>query len=390
MSKTLRIGAARVNITPPPGAAMIPAPGRTGPSTGSLDPLSARAVVFADIANRPVVLISLDLFDLPRTDADALRVIAAEEVGTSADRVAVSCTHTHSGPATFPLRGEPIDKQYLHDLQEHVRKAVQLAWGRRKPARLTVGTAPLALGEGADGADESIRALLASDTAECPICVLLEYACHPACLPATNRLVSGDVAGGAAASLEADYGADVVVIYLNGCAGDIAPRPAYAGSVEALAAATALVAKAAHDAVVNASNAPQPPHGALDAIRAVIPLPCGKDAAGAPAFMPVGVTHLTLGPVELVTMSGEIFFQVGQELRRRTGRADLWVAAYCNGGNGHVAPDAALPAATAADETCGYLRPPLLPGAADKLLNETYRMLTTPRTAPKMEGRRGL
>ncbi|MEI7838090.1 MAG: hypothetical protein WCK05_16940, partial [Planctomycetota bacterium] len=206
----------------------------------------------------------------------------------------------------------------------------------------------------------------------------------------TNSLFSGDFAGRAAASLEADYGTDVVVIYLNGCAGDLYPSPAFTGSAEALAAATALVAKAAHDAVVNASIAPQRAHGPLDAIRAVIPLPCAKDAAGAPAFMPVAVTHLTLGPVELVTMSGEVFFAVGEDLRRRTGRPDLWVAGYCNGGNGHVAPDSALAAAHAADLTHGYTRPSILPGAAEKLLSETYRMLSTPRTPAKIEGRRGL
>ena len=390
MSKTLRIGAARVNITPPAGAAMIATRGRSATATGALDPINARAVVFADIANRPVVLIALDLFDLPRTDADALRMVAAEQVGTSADRVAVACTHTHSGPATFPLRDQPIDKEYLHDLQDHVRKLVQLAWGRRKPARMTVGTAPLALAGPGDG-DDTIRALLASDTAECPICVLLEYACHPASAPAGETLFSGDFAGRAAASLEADYGTDVVVIYLNGCAGNLYPRAAYAGSVEALAAATEAAAKAGHAAVVNASSAAQPDGIALDAIRAVIPLPCGKDAAGSPTFMPMAVTHLTLGPVELVTISGEVFFEVGQDLRRRTGRPDLWVAAYCNGSaGGHVAGDSALSAARAADKTQGYLRPPLLPGAAEKLLSETYRMLTTPRAPAKIEGRRGL
>ncbi|MCY2926946.1 MAG: hypothetical protein NT031_16235 [Planctomycetota bacterium] len=286
-------------------------------------------------------------------------MIAAEAVGTSADRVAVACTHTHSGPATFPLHGGPIDKEYLHDLQGHVGKAVQLAWGKRKPARLTVGTAAVSLAAQSP-ADEVIRALLASDTAECPICVILEHACHPACLPAANTLFSGDLAGRTAASLEFAEGRHLVTD----------DRPFGGGE--------GMVMK------------PEPIARALDAIRAVIPLPCGKDAAGAPAFMPVAVAHLTLGPVELVTISGEIFFEVGQELRRRTGRMDLWVAAYCSGGHGHVGPDSSLPAATASDATYGYLRPPLLPGAAEKLISETYRMLTTPRAAAKMEGRRGM
>lgn len=410
MSKTLRVGAARVDITPRSPIPMAGVPGRTALSEGVLDSLWARAVVFADIAGRPVVLISLDLFELSRSETDGLRVLAADLVGTSADRICVACTHTHSAPATYPKKdcGE-FDRAYMAELHENVKKAVRLAWGKRKPARLTVGTAPLTVGanrraslradrggpSGDQPADTRIRALVASDMAESPIAVILEYPCHPTCLPPANRLLSGDFPGRTSAALESLYGTDVVVMYLNGCAGDIAPREGLSGSIETLKACSDAVTRAAHDAVVNAHSQPQPSSDRpLDAARAVVPLPFLKTAVapGAPANLPVAVHHLSLGPVDLVAISGDVFHEVAQELRRRTGREDLWVASFCNGGQGYIPTDAALAEGgyEPADSNAYYNRPPLQPGAFEKLVSETFRLLTTPRQAPKIEGRRGL
>ena len=54
------------------------------------------------------------------------------------------------------------------------------------------------------------------------------------------------------------------------------------------------------------------------------------------ANMDVAVQPMRIGPVEIVAFSGEVFYELGQQLREQSARPDLWVAAYCNGGEGYI------------------------------------------------------
>ncbi|HMX27139.1 MAG TPA: hypothetical protein PKC13_16175, partial [Blastocatellia bacterium] len=57
---TLRAGASRVDITPPPGVEMWGYFDRSGPATATLDPLFARVLVLDD-GRQTIALITLDL-----------------------------------------------------------------------------------------------------------------------------------------------------------------------------------------------------------------------------------------------------------------------------------------------------------------------------------------
>lgn len=438
----MRVGASAIDITPDftvdlSGFGSGPG-GREQPATGVLDPIVARAVVFAG-GGKTVALVSLDLLELTRADADVLKAIVAEEIGGTAKDVCIACTHTHSAAATYPLfccgRVSPL---FVGSLEQHVRSAAKAAVQRLVPAHLTTAQAPLHIGcnrrngmRGRDGKtrqdhpnDDVLRLLIVSDQQHRPFALVMLHACHPVCLGRDNRQISGDFPGIACRSLERRMGDGAVAMFVNGCAGDINPYDQYTGSYEKATQAAARLAAAAEDflhsasAPTNTVNAEriecqssivnleyEPPDepgwreqlADLEAQMGGAPwqseskLEYSKLASCAflneqlqlhregryPTHMPVVVQRLMIGPLDLLALSGEVFFEIGLRIKRLADRPCLWVAACCNGGHGYI------PTGIAYDEggyepvrsSQVYRHPPLRPGAGEHLAEQAVRQV---------------
>src|SRR6476620_7823480 len=69
------------------------------------DDLFARALALEDDAGERVLLLRLDLVGLSWELSGAIAAQAADAAGLDVERVLVSCTHTHSGPAPLPMEG---------------------------------------------------------------------------------------------------------------------------------------------------------------------------------------------------------------------------------------------------------------------------------------------
>lgn len=142
----LRVGAAAVDITPPPGA---PMPGyyynRGG--DGVHDPLHVKAVVL-EHAGVKAALVSCDLIGLPATLVHVARARIERETGISPSHVMISATHTHtgalvlSGPTRYNLEGEPLAlaRRYSAALPERIADAVAKAQAALQRARVRAGT----------------------------------------------------------------------------------------------------------------------------------------------------------------------------------------------------------------------------------------------------------
>ena len=113
----LRAGYAAADITPPPGVDLTGFIARTGPCTGVLDPLQARALVFDDGQGRRAALVTCDLIGLGRHLVARVRRQIAQQAGVPAEAVLFNCSHTHAGPETGVLTtiGLP-DVAYLRTL----------------------------------------------------------------------------------------------------------------------------------------------------------------------------------------------------------------------------------------------------------------------------------
>jgi len=239
MAAQLRAGASKVEITPPPGLDLSGYADRENPSVGVHDPLFARALVLSTV-EAEVALVSLDIVGLDEDSVARIRGRASELSHIPPENILVSCTHTHSGPSTMPLRamGE-VFRPYLEALE---RKAADAVWEAKKrlvPASISVGRAECDLSlnrrhpdDPRAPSDREVIALKVVDEAGRALAVAFNYSCHAVVLGPENRLVSADFPGEACSALERVYGGGCVSLFLQGFCGDLNPR--WRGSFEAV------------------------------------------------------------------------------------------------------------------------------------------------------------
>jgi neutral ceramidase len=139
----LRVGAAAVSITPPLGAALA---GYYSPRQASAvhDELYASALVMEQDGSKASMVVC-DLLTLPRGIVLPSRQLIEQQCGIAADRVMISATHTHTGPA-LPVGAsrDPALEADTPQMQEYVRalpgliaRAVKEADAKLAPARVS-------------------------------------------------------------------------------------------------------------------------------------------------------------------------------------------------------------------------------------------------------------
>lgn len=141
----LRVGAAQVVITPPPGAPMAGYYYNRS-AAGVHDDLHAKALVI-ERAGIKLAIVACDLSGMPRPIVDAARPLIAAATGIPPAHVMISATHTHTGPvllvesSRYNVEGEmrQIGEAYARSLPAKIAEAVKLANDRLQPARLFAG-----------------------------------------------------------------------------------------------------------------------------------------------------------------------------------------------------------------------------------------------------------
>lgn len=144
----LGVGLAEVDITPPIGYRMD---GYFNErlSTGTKDPLNARALVFAQGTTRTVLVVA-DVIGLPRALTSEVRALASQQTGIPVAHIAVTATHTHTGPmfagprarlfseqAAARLGADPLaSMRYPETLRDRLVDVIVAANGRVSPAAL--------------------------------------------------------------------------------------------------------------------------------------------------------------------------------------------------------------------------------------------------------------
>src|SRR5215472_1662710 len=92
----LRVGAAEVAISPPPGTPMA-GYYSTRLSTGVHDDLHAKAIVIASGGQR-VALVACDLVGIPPAVIEEAREMIHAATGIPGSNIMISATHSHTGP----------------------------------------------------------------------------------------------------------------------------------------------------------------------------------------------------------------------------------------------------------------------------------------------------
>jgi neutral ceramidase len=272
-------GAAKVDITPPPGFPLAGHSISAGVARGYWTKLYARAFYFRDTDGRVLALVSCELYGVPAgLRSEVLRRLnvgwgkdtngkykehVLPEVYLPPESLILAATHTHHGPggymtsavyngfgAALPGFDPVIYETYAERITDAVRQAETKArHAEEATIEVRQGSAPnlqrnRAIGPFFLNPDRNtVRGLAQAGGVQCDsprLCavdptlttlrishkdvtdgLLVFYAIHPTAMSHENPLYSSDLTGRAMATLEQQYGA--IAGFFNGAEGDVSP-----------------------------------------------------------------------------------------------------------------------------------------------------------------------
>ena len=377
---TLAVGIARMEITPDEPIRLTGYPNRAKvPAEGVEQALWAKAIAIGE--ERPAVLITTDLIGVPGELVDALAA-RLRSAGVDRAHLAVSATHTHTGPTlagTLPyIFGEPVppDQQavierYTAGLLAKLERVALAALADRRPARVSWarGRAGFAanrrvlkdgkwVGFGVDSAGAVDRDLpmLRVDGPDGRLrAVLLSYAAHATTLEGKHNFVHGDWPGAAQAMIEERHPGSTALVMI-GTGADANPDPRGGGLDDVATNARAIADEV--DRLLSAASRPitAAPEGRLRVIRlpfdrlptrAELQSQAGqRDAYGLyaretlarldrgeplPTDVAYPIQSWSFGSdLAMVFLAGEVVADYGLRLKRELDASRLWVSAYTN------------------------------------------------------------
>jgi neutral ceramidase len=249
--KTLSVGIAQADISPPVGTPSAGFAGR-GPLTALHDPLYATALVLSD-GKRSAALVACDLLYLNAATVNEIRSLVAQRTDIAADYVSIACTHTHYGPDTSPDRASGPDRASSHDSADpranayrtnliySLAGAIEEAASKMQPAYMGVGwgtsdigvnrreklpDGSVILGQNPTGPIDRAVGVLRFDTPPMspsepgePIVTLINFQTHPVSQASQTSHISADYPGKACEVVESLTGAPCT--FLLGASGNI-------------------------------------------------------------------------------------------------------------------------------------------------------------------------
>lgn len=237
----LQVGAARVDITPAPDAA-LPMAGYAGRTQGFQrihDHIYVRAIVLSDGASQ-AVLLAWELIGMPTHVWEELSQRITKELGILADNLLLAAVHDHGAPSLAGMFGRspapgapgganpagrtpsPATIAYTTKVENDAFEAVRRAKANLRPAQFGFGTGKAYvninrreffpkmgwwwLGYNPEGpSDKTVAVLKFTDLAGKPIALFINYPVHAVVMGPDNLAVTGDLAGATSRYVEQYY-----------------------------------------------------------------------------------------------------------------------------------------------------------------------------------------
>jgi len=390
-------GVHRIDITPD-APVWLDGMIRDRRSEGVHDRIHARALALSGDGSPggAFVVVSVEVCALDGAFTDRVREAVEAETGIPRGSVVIAATHTHSAPAAYGFFN-PREDSFASTLERNIAASARNALRALRPVsagcgsgtetsvsryrRLRARDGRVVMNwedvdpgdiEGALGEADSevgVIALLSAVEPKKPVAVLFNHAGHPNVMSGDNLLVSGDYAGHAMTVLERELGC--AALFLNGAQGSVdidGRRDRDWNGVERAGAALADVVADTVRSIRFSGRCPL----SVDSVRYTVPARTVTDDEMAWAERIIEETGGSVGvradgvgddylanllielrgaqdrPVEieqvgaafgdcaLVAFPGELFTEIGREIKAASPFARIWIVGLANGYIGYV------------------------------------------------------
>src|SRR5215831_12349621 len=221
---TLQVGAAKVDITPAPDAALVMSgyAGRKEGFKGIHDHIYARAIVLND-GSTTAAVVAWELIGVPDKVWEQVSQRIDKETGIPATCLILAAVHDHAAPAPYGMYGNdsPKSEVYTEQLGDWTIEAVRQAKQNLQPAKIGIGTGKAYvnvnrreyskqngwwLGFNSEGpSDKTVTVIRFDGLSGKPIALLINYAVHAVVMGDENYQISGDLAGATSRYVENYY-----------------------------------------------------------------------------------------------------------------------------------------------------------------------------------------
>ncbi len=403
---TLQAGAAKVDITPAPDAA-LPMSGYAGRKEGFKgihDHIYARAIALSD-GSTQAAIVTWELIGVPTPIWEELSRRISKETGIQPEHLLLAAVHDHSAPAPFGMYGNDSPKSavYTKHLEDLTVEAIQQAKSKLQPAKIGIGTGKAyvninrreyspktgwQLGYNPEGpSDKTVTVIRFDAPSGKPIALLINYAVHAVVMGDENYEITGDLAGATSRYVENYYRGnpedtprsdagpaiqlspdettnDVVALWTSGAAGDQNPVSEARGSDFTLVTALGQILG---EAAVRAANSIETTAqvrmwGKQQEItcpgRKLEPGPRHRKEYKWEDADPVNIrlSLLMINNIAVAGVSGEVFTLINQRLERESPFSHTVMITHANGSSGYI-PDETAFNQVSYEITTSHLKP---------------------------------
>src|SRR5213592_1949230 len=243
-----KAGVAQAVITPTETIWLAGYGARKKPSEGVRQDLYVKTLALQDETGKAAVLVTLDLVEIRRDEAEIIADRVRKKLGLSRDRLLINASHTHSGPVVGEPPGyadinreqEAVIRRYTAWLLDKVVQSVEASIRDLAPATVSFeqGLAAIAVNR-RRARDRSLPGPVDHDVPVLAVrapdgklrAVVVGYACHATSLG--DYQIGGDWPGYAKAEIEKTH-PGATALFVQGCGADSNPLPRYQGTDPAL------------------------------------------------------------------------------------------------------------------------------------------------------------
>jgi len=422
---SLQVGAARVDITPAPDAA-LPMSGYAGRTQGFQrihDRIYARAIVLS-AGSSQAALVAWELIGVPNHVWEELSQRIAKELGIPQDHILLAAVHDHGAPSLAGMYGRtppsPATISYTTKVENDAFEAVRQAKANLQPAQFGFGAGKAYVNVNRreyfpkDGwwwlgynpeapSDKTVAVLKFADMAGKPLALFINYPVHAVVMGPENLAVTGDLAGSTSRYVEQYYqgkipirsdagwelevgpqekaGGEVpVALWTSGAAGDQNPITEDEGEDFTMVDGLGRILGEESVRVANRIQM-MSPQASIEtsqrvitcAGRRVAPGPTPRAAYTFEDAEPVSIrlSLLKINDVVLAGVSGEVFTRIDLHLKQESPFNHTVMVTHANGSSGYIPSDDAFDPISY-ENTASHLKP----GCAEKgIVNGLLEMM---------------